>query len=537
MRINHTGFAGANLALHPKLLPDGVGAGSLNQKPGRGDLRPWRVPLAAATVPSGRATIYRMGRDAPSSSSYWLTWTTEVHACRGFDSEDGTERTYFTGSGTPKWTNNSIGLASSPYPTATRELAVPRPASAPTLTKTVDSGTGTDEDRWYCYTYVNDLGWESAPSPVSHIVVAPTDTVRANGFASVPAGNYGVTRIRLYRTITGASGATDFLLHSEILIAVTYVDDSGQALGESLATTGWVTPPADGHHLTKMWGGMMALLSGKSIRICEPHAHYAWPIAYEIVASDTPVAQAVYRQNMVVLTTGRPILISGTDPESLNDEPVAMNQACVASQSVVSFLSGVAYSSPDGLCWVGDGGSRILTAGLMLRDDWQALNPSSVVGGQYMGLYIGSYDNGGGRKGFVIDPSNPTGVYFLDTGFTACHYDDVQNALFILNGTAITKWDAGASAMTCSHLSKVFRTDAPVNFGYAEVEGDDLATTPATVKVWADGALKLNRTVTSRSAFTLPSGFLATLWQIEVATQGNVQGISLAESPMELAKR
>ena len=49
-----SGFAGENRALHPMLLPEAVGVLSNNQKPGRGDLRPWNAPLALATVPAAR---------------------------------------------------------------------------------------------------------------------------------------------------------------------------------------------------------------------------------------------------------------------------------------------------------------------------------------------------------------------------------------------------------------------------------------------------------------------------------------------------
>ena len=44
--IRLAGFGGENRALHPLLLPEMVGTTSLNQKPGRGDLRPWNDPLA-----------------------------------------------------------------------------------------------------------------------------------------------------------------------------------------------------------------------------------------------------------------------------------------------------------------------------------------------------------------------------------------------------------------------------------------------------------------------------------------------------------
>ena len=46
-------FLGENRAAEPKLIPDGQGTVSLNQKPGRGDLRPWREPTQVFTAPGG----------------------------------------------------------------------------------------------------------------------------------------------------------------------------------------------------------------------------------------------------------------------------------------------------------------------------------------------------------------------------------------------------------------------------------------------------------------------------------------------------
>ena len=70
------GFKGENRAIHPKLLPDTVCTILRNAKPGRGDLRPWRQPLTVASVPAGRQTVYRMGRDVASDSQSWLTLLT-----------------------------------------------------------------------------------------------------------------------------------------------------------------------------------------------------------------------------------------------------------------------------------------------------------------------------------------------------------------------------------------------------------------------------------------------------------------------------
>ena len=533
--IRLRGFAGEIRALHPALLPDNVGVAIRNAKPGRGDLRPWKVPLAVATVPSGRSTIYRMGRDVASDANYWLSWTSVVHAVRGFDPGDTTERTYYTGDGAPKVTNSTLALSSAPYPTANRPLGLPAPASACAVT---GSGGGTSETNvtaFYVYTYVSDWGWESAPSPASAEHTRKSDeTATLTSFAAVPAGNYGVDRIRIYRTQTGSSGATEFFFLREIAYGTTSTTDDNRDLGEVLETTTWATPPSDLTHLTSMWAGMLAGISGNRVRLCEPYAAYAWPDAYDVVPPDSkPVALGVVGQQLLVLTTARPLLVAGTAPDSLDQQPLEFSQACVSARSAVSMGAGVAWASEDGLCWYGAGGARILTAGLMTREDWQALVPSSIVGKLYEGLYFGSYDDGSGRKGFFIDPANPTGIYFLDTGYAAMHFDELQDQLYVLDGTSVKRWDAGASAMTWRFRSKVFKLPRPINFGCAEVIADAF---PVTLRVWADGVLKHSQTVSAAGALRLPSGFRATDWQLEVEGATAVQGVNLATTVAELAE-
>jgi hypothetical protein len=532
--IRWAGFAGENRALHPKLLPESVGTLSRNQKPGRADLRPWKTPVQVATVPSGRQTIYRMGRDVASDSQYWLSWPSVVHAVRGFDAEDTTERTFYTGDGAPKVTDNVMALSSAPYPSTNRPLGLPAPATAPLVAADSGAWTGDTETSFYVYTYVNDWGWESAPSPVSQQIDRPSDaTATISGFAAVPSGNYQVNRIRIYRTQTGASGSTEFFFLREVAYGTTSTTDDLRDLGEVLPTTSWLMPPSNLSNLTSLWNGMLAGISGNSVRFCEAYVPYAWPIGYDVVPPDSkPVALGVFGQTLLVLTTGRPLVVAGSSPESMDQQLLEMSQACVAPRSAVSMGTGVAWASEDGLCWYGAGGARILTAGLMTREDWQALVPSSITGRMYEGLYFGSYDDGAGRKGFLIDPANPTGIYFMDTGYTAMHFDELKDQLYVLDGTSIKKWDAGAT-MTYKARSKVFRAPKPLNFAAAEVVADAY---PVTFKLYADGVLKHTESVTSRSPFRLPSGFMALDWQMELEGTQPVQGCALGTSITELAQ-
>lgn len=532
--IRLAGFSGENRAVHPKLLNETVGVTSLNAKPGRGDLRPWKTPTTVATVPAGRGTIYRMGRDVASDAQYWLSWTSTVHAVRGFDEADTTERTYYTGDGAPKVTDNTIALVSTPYPTASRPLGVPAPATAPIfdLGEYVPSPDAELESRFYVYTYVNDWGWESAPSPVSaRVDVENSVGVTITGFAAPPSGNYNINRMRIYRTQAGASGSADFFFLREVAYPTTSTDDDNRALGEACPTVTWLTPPSDLTNLTSLWNGMLAGISGNSVRFCEAYVPYAWPIAYDVVPPDSkPVALGVFGQSLLVLTTGRPLLIAGSSPDGMDQQPLDIPQGCISPKSAVSMGYGVAWASNDGLMWYGSGGAKNLTAGLMTREDWLALVPSTISGRMYEGLYFGSYNDGSGVKGFLIDPSNPQGVYFLSAGYAVTHFDELQDQLYVLSSGNVQRWDSG-TAMTVTFKSKVFRQLQPATMACCEIVADGF---PFTFKIWADGALKHTQTVTSAEPFRLPAGFMATDWQIEVSGTQAIQAVIVASSMEEL---
>jgi len=541
-RIRLANFAGAAMAPHPKLLPDPIGTVSQNQKPGRGDLRPLRAPVTRATVPAGRQSIYRMGRDVISDTDYWLSWPTPTSVVRGFNTADNGERTYYTGDGFPKWTDTTMALGASP-PTAWRALGLPAPAAAPTLAAA--GGTSTElETRTYAYTYVNDIGEEGWPSPGATITCKADDTVTLSALSAPPAGSYGINRIRVYRTETGSSGSTSLFFLREIVSTATTTTDDNRKLGEVLPSLTWV--PAPGvpqggalnitepplHSLTPLWNGMLAGISGQEIRFCEPFTPSAWPMQYGLTPSDvTPIALAAFGQTLVVGTNGRPVVCTGGAPDSMDEQPVEFLQACVSAASMVSVGHGVAWASPDGLAYLGAAGPRLLTAQSLTRDDWQTLQPSTIIGAFFEGRYYGFYTSAGVKRSFMVDPSYPDGIFFSDIGADAVYVDDLQDAMFILNGTSVQRWDAGA-ALSARFRSKVFDHLAPVpGFTCAKVIADAY---PVALRVFADTGQVADVSVPSTEPVRLPSGFRTFTTQVEVETTGAVQGVSLAHSLEEL---
>jgi hypothetical protein len=324
-------------------------------------------------------------------------------------------------------------------------------------------------------------------------------------------------------------------LREDLSTTLTGITDDARALGaDALATTGWETPPTNLKHLTVLWNGMMAGISGRGLRFCEAYKPYAWPIAYEIVPPDvTPVALVTYASNLVVLTTGQPRVVTGSVPDAMNDDPTDFDASCVSETSGVGFGHGAAWSSPDGLAYIGTRGATIATAGLLRPEQWRALAPETIVGSQYEGMYVGFYLKDGAWKGFVVDPVNPQGIYFLSKGYQAAYFDKLRNALFVLDGAIIKKWNAGPALMSATFRSKIITQPKPEIAGCVRVIADAY---PVTVKVYGDGALKATATVASRKPVRFASGWKACEFQFEIEAQGRVTAVEVASSIRELLR-
>lgn len=544
--INLRGFAGSNQAISPRLLPENVGVSVVDCEPGFGALRPMKVRTTVATVPSSpqRLSMTRMGRDTASSANYWLASPNVAHWTLGFGS-DTTERTFYTGDGTPRWTNNSIALSGGPpYPQAYRELSVPAPTAAATVALNTD-GTGTANTRFYVHTFVNDQGWESAPSPVSvGLVVKPGAIVDISALPAAPAGLYGITLRRIYRTQPEENNSnSDFFFLREIAIATTTTQDDARVLGDLIPTyagvagSSWLPPPADSIAISALWNSMFGLLSGKYLYLSEPGAPYAYPLRWRKGLKDTGVAIATWQENLLVLTTGRPVLFQGQDPGGMQDVPFPLSYACRSPRGVVSFEHGALWPSDAGLAYTGL--RDLITLEIITPDQWAAMTPSSMVAGRWRRFYVcsftGTAPDGSGAHAFMIDPLRPTeGVWYLTTAFDACYYDQLQEKLFVLEGANVKEFAAGPGTLTGSFKSKIFVQERPRNYSHARVIA---AGYPLTLNVYSSKTLPGNtvqtltetRSVGNDHVFKLAPG-MAEEVQVKIDTAVSVAGGQLGTS-------
>jgi hypothetical protein len=528
----------SNLARNPKLLPDGVGVDAQNLDPSEGDFRGMRAASTVHTIGglgSQQISAYRLGRDAPSDTAYWITSSNDVDVVRSLLASDPAERTYYTGEGRPKYTTNAT-LGSAPYTFTSVgpvDLGVPYPPTGFSVAVAV-AGTGPDETRVYTDTFKRSTGDESGPNTTSATIVVPGgSTVDITSLSAVPSGSHGISTRSIYVSTSGS----DFRECVNQTAATTTATDDGVTRGAILQTGGstskpaWLPPDDSLIGIIELWNGMHGAFLGKAIYTCVPYFPHAWPVEHRRALPDTIVGTATFGENWVIVTTGKPRVANASAPLGMTPRPINLRQGGVSKRSVKGVGHGVCWASNDGLCYYGENGAKVLTKDLLTKAQWRALVPSTIIGASWGGWYIGFY-NDGTRKGFMIDPANPVGIIWLTQGAYGVFEDSVSETLFLLDtGNTIKKWDSG-SVGSATFKSKVYRHPGGMNPGAARI----VATTyPVLFSLWADGVLKVNaQSIANDEPFRIPGGYWAEEFQVQVSGTGPLEGVFVGSEIADL---
>lgn len=569
------GFAGETPKVVPRLLGDLNAQLASNVRLDDGALTPFRKQAFAYQFPAANYdTIYKYG-------DTWLGWVGDVYAAPGPVAAD---RLYIMGNGAPRM---RVGATEYPlalgYPTAALGLSV--------------SGTATSDlgsDRLYAYTFVTQFGEESEPSPVSAAAYwKPGQTVTLSGFQAAPAGR-GILKQRIYRAQTSSTGTLLYFIAERDASAANFVDNvPADGFQEPLPSAEWNAPPATLTGLSAGPNGNMAAFTGKDLYFCEPYRPHAWPEKYVLTTDYPIVGLAWFGAYLAVMTTGTPYVVSGTTPDTMVMEKLEQNLPCVNARGIVDMGYAVIYPAHDGLVQVSSSGAVVITDTLFSRDDWLQLNPYSMVAGQYNRRYYASYAytdvTGEAFNGtFIFDLAG--GTPFLirtDIQARAMFFEITTGKLYMLVDAQVFEWDAlGEANALLAWKSKLFVMPKPTNFGAILIEADqgttdaqELAQEREAADAIRDNAAlfaqrsiggelngaalgaftlggdmlkpvpKIQRTL-SVSVFAdrklvatvgrlnrvarLPSGFLATLWEVEVTGDTQITQIKLASTAGEL---
>lgn len=561
-----SGFKGELPRVNALALPTEFATTALNAKLTSGVLQPVRGLRPVHVFPDAVQTAYLNG-------STWLGWTSVVDVVPAPVAEN---RLYITGDGTPKMINGVTEY----------ELAMPAPATAPTVALASTADPDQLQSIYFAYTYVSAFGEESQPSPLSAMLDwSEGVVVNITGLVPPPAGR-NITRMRLYRSQTSATGATGLFFFDEIAAASTTYDYDSDItnLQELIASTDYDPPPDTLTGIISLPNGMMAAFVGKDLYFSEPYQPHAWPEKYVLTVDFEIVGLAAFGSTLAILTRGTPYVAQGNHPENFVMEKMEANLPCTSRRGIVDIGYAAVYPSVDGLVVISASEANMVTRGMFTREQWSAMAPETFTAANYDGLYMFTHTMGdydvvtSGTQGidpfptdFIIGGTptsvSPTGiVYNFGTPFTAfgeqrvgsidvsgqtpyflpfnivqprSMVTDIRSGnLYILqsDGVTVSKWDdKDRGAATFVWRSKQNRLTAPTIFSAIMVrtEGEVLTDESVTIEVFADGR-KIHTSSRPNRAERMRSGIRARDWQIEVTANVPVVSIKMAGSVEEL---
>lgn len=463
-------FSGAIPLYDKRILPANVATKAINCKYERGVLEPIRAPSINANLDSTTKRVLFV-EDTPFQFSVEDTDVTQnpvVDAANRFYFADGIQ---CKKSSTDAW------------PT-TYDLGMPTPVNPLTLAgDRLNSGTLIVGSVAYYYTYVTAWGEESAPSPATGVVeVYDTFEVILSNM-SIPAyPNQNITKKRIYRLNAGNTGAEFQFLAEVDVAAAGYTDTTDAAnLGDVCQTEAWIAPPAGLKGLTYMGNGYMAGFVGNDVYISALWAPYAFPISHIFSVPDPIVGLAHFDQALVVLTDGRPVVLSGIDPLSMTQTNLPDFFPCVSKASIAVGNKAVFYASVNGLVILSAQGVYLSTERLYHEDDWKALLPTTITGTYFRGKYYGFFK--GTSKGFIIDYTSVNDelgitVTELDLGgiyavkHATINPDDGEMYITVGDGATVKllKYEGAVTKLNSEWHSKSFYNGNGSNIGVAKVE-------------------------------------------------------------------
>jgi hypothetical protein len=551
-------FSGLLPQVSSRLLPEEHATIAENARFSSGRLSPLRSNVnandhnnVAFTVPAATTTIYRH-RDR-QGNGYWLAWNQHIHAAPSPIAEDPFDRLYWTGEAFPRMSiGTEVAASINPAydPSASRKLGIPAPAAAPTTDLTTD-GTSSDTplSRSYVYTWVSGLGEEGQPSPASLIIDAKQGaTVTLTFSEAVPSYifNTGGQPARRYIYRTNVNGEFQFV-GSALASAATFVDSVlDENLGEIIPSGNWDAPPDEslGEHpdgpllgLTSMQNGMLAGFAGRSVFFADSFLPHAWPKGNSLTVKSKIVGLASISIGLIVLTQGKPVLMTGSSPSSMGATEIDNDQACVSARSIVDMGEVAMYASPDGLVAAGEQGVTLVTSGVFSRSQWQALKPESINAYKYEGRYVFFYDTGTVKGGYILNTRSETPeLVALNFHAIAGYNDPLEDALYLVvieGGVGrVKKFDDG-TPLTYTWQSKEFRIENPINPGCAKIDAESY---PIQFTLIADGQQRHAQSVANGRLFRLPAGYRANTFQVRVSGTGDVNQIIVGETSEDLAQ-
>lgn len=529
-------FAGSVPRLVDHLIGEGQAALALDCKLWHGALESWREPLHVATPPAGTMTAVRF-------DCCWLYFDRCVDIAHG----PVTCRKFFS-TGAEPWP--AVHTVDAECALSTRRLGIPCADAAPSVAVGVPSTPKNTEGRSYAYQYVNADGDRGALSKASEAqLIEDGQQVVVSGW-EVPDASWGVTKVFIYRSVTTHQSGKEpantldtywMLVGAADIDAVAFVDtryndELQEALEEDIATP----PPGELQgivHIDSM--NALAGFVGNRLWFSENNSYHHWPYYLDL---DDNICGIVESNGLIyVATDGAPYVVAGaTDCKNAGCRealrlPVKYPMTGCGNRRIAAVPAGAVYPTHDGLVLLsGRSNASLLTHPLYAPDDWQALNPQSIVPVAHGGkLFVfgagGSFVvalPGGSEEGWQMDMhSSLSDTNVVDAFVTR------NGNFYLLTPKGVAQWDRGVTLRPHKWVSPERVIGTPLGLAAGRL---DFRAGSENVKIEADGRTVLDREVLSSRVFRLPRWAVGSRWQVTLTGTGSVRLFSMATSMDDL---
>lgn len=460
-------FAGLIPRSSPRLLPPMAATVARNTKLLNGEVRGFRSLREEANFTAGAVSPVRRAMRVVDNAGVlpdtWLTFDSrDVDIVRSPIINDAHDRYFWAGDGRPMMnTYTRIENDDPGY-----FLGIPIPQNAPAIAPPA----GTDETRAYVYTFESSFGEEGQPSPPA-VATGDAGQWDLSGIdTTVPdAGSRDITKVNIYRTVTGGTSSNFYFVDSIALGVSVYADNeasSAVAANPLLESTLWAEPPIDLEGFVVMPNGYLVGWKGRRLVFSEAYRPHAWPAEYELSTEFPIVGLVVWGSTLVIGTKSQPYFGQGTSPLSFTMQKLDAVEPCLSRRGMVATTAGAYYPSVNGLILANSNGAKVITQDILTKEEWATYNPQDIYAAQ-LGLQYIAFNSQ--NFGFVFNPTEPaTKLIELD------QFDDIEgietdrysgNVLLLANDRAM-EWDPLTSErLNWRWQSKLYHFPEPLNFG------------------------------------------------------------------------
>ncbi len=517
--VRITKFGGIAPRIHPQNLRDEMAQIAENIDLSRNTLKSWRVPLKVSGLTG--LTIWREECCFLADANCHTSYVWQGIGCKRLFASDVTGYDYPVTANLEE--NCTVDWCRLGFPCDAAE--VPKPdvvvmSVTPTFKR---------ELRHYAYTLINQWGEESSLSAISDPVEADSGSNLLISGWPLSFPTYCIEKIRIYRAMTGlefgpepiSAAHGEFFAIGEVPVGTLTFNDNGLIAGEALRSEMHEMPPPDLRDLTYWRTGQFSGLSGNNIVFSEKNKPFSWPDKYILGVHDTPRRYLTSMNIGYVLTDGRPAIVSlkyqcqgdGCHEIKEIEEP----HPIVSRRSAALFYDNVVYASKDGLVMITpQGQTKVLTIEHYAQDQWQALEPETMIGVVHDGHYFGFCRDYAFRfrlPDSVYEKQDQDSLTTLTLRPTAVYRSD-NDELFLALDDGIYRWNSGDTFMSWRWKSKRWVMPGQTHMSAYKVVRD---CGEVRVQTTIDCRIVKDKITTHNKPYRLPVGYSGIDYEVELS--------------------